>query len=165
MIYEQIADETALSQSDIIDDCPILSWKATTLGATEHDLMNFTVRAVVLTQACDVAQGKSERTLIAVVHQAQPLVQLGILKPAMIRDQIRTHRVYGWYFLPAGDAIPESLVDLRDLHTVPRAILERLIAEGKRRCRVVTPYREHMAQHFATTYSRIALPEPYGTEP
>jgi hypothetical protein len=27
----------------------------------------------------------------------------------------------------------------------------------------MTPYREHLAQHFAVTYSRIGLPEPYGT--
>ncbi len=165
MIYMPVASEIELSQGDILDDCPVLSWKATVPNAAEHRVANFAVRAVVLTQACDLAQGKGDQTLVAVVYQTQRLVELGILKPAIIRDQIRTHRVYGWYFLPAGDAIPESLVDLRDLHTVPRVMLERLIAEGKRRCRIMTPYREHMAQHFATTYSRIAFPEPYDTEP
>jgi hypothetical protein len=30
-------------------------------------------------------------------------------------------------------------------------------------CRLATPYREHLAQHFSVTYSRIGLPEPYGT--
>lgn len=57
------------------------------------------------------------------------------------------------------------MVDLRDLHTVPRELLEELIADGQRVARLLTPYREHMAQHFATTYARIALPEPYDTEP
>ena len=60
--------------------------------------------------------------------------------------------------------MPESVVDLRDMHTVPRTMLEELIADGKRLSRIVTPYREHLAQHFATTYSRIALPEPYETQ-
>jgi hypothetical protein len=60
--------------------------------------------------------------------------------------------------------LSESIVDLRDLHTVPRAMLERLIQEGKRITRIATPYREHLAQHFSTTYSRIGLPEPYETE-
>jgi hypothetical protein len=27
---------------------------------------------------------------------------------------------------------------------------------------LITPYREHLAQHFSVTYSRIGLPEPYG---
>lgn len=76
--------------------------------------------------------------------------------------------MYGWYFLPTAPqplALPESIVDLRDLHTVSRAVLERLIADGKRVCRIKTPYREHLAQHFAVTYMRIGLPEPYETEP
>ena len=76
--------------------------------------------------------------------------------------------VFGWYFLPAVTApivLPEALVDLRDIHSVPRAVLEALIASGKRRASLSSPYREHLAQHFAVTYMRIALPEPYGTEP
>jgi hypothetical protein len=52
-----------------------------------------------------------------------------------------------------------------DLHTIPRFMLERLIHEGKRRCRLQTPYREHLSQHFSTTYGRIGLPEPYETQP
>ena len=113
---------------------------------------------VVLTQACDLAQKKATRSLVAVVHDAQRLVDRGILRSAVVRDQIRSHRVYGWYFLPAGTALAESVVDLRDLHTIPRHLLERLAQEGKRVCRIATPCREHLAQHFATTYSRIGLP-------
>jgi hypothetical protein len=74
--------------------------------------------------------------------------------------------VFGWYFLPQAPApvnLPESIVDLHDMHTVSRRVLEQLIAEGNRRARFVTPYREHLAQHFAVTYSRIGLPEPFET--
>ncbi len=28
-----------------------------------------------------------------------------------------------------------------------------------------SPYREHLAKHFADTFSRIGLPEPYESEP
>ena len=56
-----------------------------------------------------------------------------------------------------------TLVDLRDLHTVPRTMLEGLRDQGKLVCRLVTPYREHLSQHFSVTYSRIGLPESYGT--
>jgi len=45
-----------------------------------------------------------------------------------------------------------------------RGLLEELAAEGKRVGALTTPYREHMAQHFAVTFSRIGLPEPYETE-
>jgi hypothetical protein len=50
------------------------------------------------------------------------------------------------------------------LHTVPRAVLEQLLTDGKRVCRLLSPYREHLAQHFAVTYMRIGLPTPFETE-
>jgi hypothetical protein len=40
-----------------------------------------------------------------------------------------------------------------------------LRVEGKGVCRLTTPYREHLAQHFGITYMRIGLPEPYETQP
>ena len=156
--------DTPLSQGDMIDDCTVLAWKPFDSSSTESLVGEYSVRVVVITQACDLAQIKSNRVLVAVVHVARTLVDRGVLKASQVRDQIRAHRVYGWYFLPAGDGVPESVVDLRDLHTVPRTMLEGLIADGKRLSRIVTPYREHLAQHFATTYSRIALPEPYETQ-
>lgn len=151
-------------QGDIIDDCPILFLEGSSADAgSPWRAVRLRVRAVVLTQTCDLAQQKATRVLIALVYVAQKLVDRGVLKVSTIRDQIRQHRVYGWYFLPAGGNLPESLVDLRDLHTVPRAILDQLAREGKRVCRIQTPYREHMAQHFSVTYSRIGLPRPYET--
>jgi hypothetical protein len=44
-------------------------------------------------------------------------------------------------------------------------VLDHLREAGRRICRILTPYREHLAQHFAVTYMRIGLPEPYETEP
>lgn len=164
MIYQPVTPDLPLSQGDIIDRCPILVWDEHATTGTPGDPAELELRVVVLTQACDLAQTRASRVVVAVVHSAQNLVDGGILKGKAITDQIRSHRVYGWYFLPAG-SIPESIVDLRDLHTVPRSLLERLIAQGNRLCRIATPYREHLAQHFAITYSRVGLPEPYETQP
>jgi hypothetical protein len=52
------------------------------------------------------------------------------------------------------------IVDLRQLHTVRLDLL----AELCRRARVQPLYRKHLAKHFADTYSRIGLPEPYDTD-
>jgi hypothetical protein len=166
MIYREPLPGEALTQGDILDDCPLLYWETPPdLGAEAQPRpVTARVRVVVLTQACDLAQGKATRVLVAIVHRAQHLVERGILKGQLIRDQIRSHRVYGWYFLPAAAVMEESLVDLRHLHTVPRLVLERLIGESKRVTSIATPYREHLAQHFAVTYSRIGLPSPYDTQ-
>ncbi|HJT33540.1 MAG TPA: hypothetical protein VJ783_15960 [Pirellulales bacterium] len=121
-----------------------------------------------MTQACDLAQAKADTVLVAVVHDAQKLVEAGVLKRPLVRDQVRRHLVFGWYFIPASApalAVAESLIDLRDVHSVPRVVLEQLIADGKRTASLMPPYREHLAQHFAVTYMRVALPEPYPTQP
>ena len=163
MIYSELNSSETLSQGDIIDECPIVIWqKGGDTGQYESTTVN--ARVVILMQACDLAQAKADSVAVAVVHEAKTLVDSGIIKAQTVRDQIRTHRVWGWYFLPSGDELVESIVDLRNLHTVPRAMLEALSADGRPVFRLVTPYREHMAQHFSTTYSRIGLPEPYQSE-
>ncbi len=163
MIYADVEPGSPLSQGDIVDGCPLLFWEQSAQG-DELEPMTRPVRVAVLTQACDLAQTKANRVLVAAVHEAKELVERNVLKEGVIRDHVRTHRVYGWYFLPRGGAMQESIVDLRDLHTIPRLILDRLIREGRRVARIATPYREHLAQHSSTTYSRIGLPEPYETE-
>jgi len=44
-------------------------------------------------------------------------------------------------------------------------LLTALTHTGRRVARPVSPYRELLAKHFANTFSRIRLPEPYETEP
>jgi hypothetical protein len=72
-----------------------------------------------------------------------------------------------WYFLPASSdlGLNEMIVDLRQLHTVRLDLLTTLSRQGKRRARLLSPYREHLAKYFADTYSRIGLPDPYQTGP
>ena len=167
-MYEQPL-ETDLSQGDILDDCPILVWKPAPppLDLDVPPEIRI-IRVVVLTQACDLAQDKTTRVVVAPVHDAAELVARNILKAVAIRDQVRRGQVFGWYFLPAASApvaVAESIVDLRELHTIERRTLEYLVGAGKRIGRIRTPWREHLAQHFGTTYMRIALPEPYATQP
>jgi hypothetical protein len=166
MIYEIPPDTAPLTQGDIIRDCPLVYWviEATPTGKPQRTARASHERVVVLTQACDLANTKTSNVQVGVVHDARKLVDAGLLKEQTIRDQVRHHRVFGWYFLPAADNLPESIVDLRDLHTVPRALLQdELIDAGLRVATLKSPFREHLAQHFAVTYSRIALPEPYET--
>jgi hypothetical protein len=165
-MYRVLPSDEPISQGDIVDDCPIFGLDAAVENLhVDSDPVRWIARVVVMTQACDLATGRTTRAIVAVVHEAQELVDAGILKAPAIRDRIRRHQVFGWYFLPQNDqaGLPESLVDLRNLHTVPLAILNQLAGSGKRQCRIETPYREHLSQHFANTYARIGLPEPYET--
>jgi hypothetical protein len=93
-------------------------------------------------------------------------VARGVLKASDVRGNVRAGRVHGWYFLPKSRSlnVPESIVDLRTLHTVRLEVLEELCREGKRVAHLESLYREHLAQHFANTYCRIGLPMPYETD-
>ena len=151
----------------MFDGCPIFAFPlaAGDNPDLEAEPVRWESRFIVLTQACDLANPRTTRSTVAVIRDAAELVDAGVVKAQTVRDQIRRHQVYGWYFLPESSVLQvnESLVDLHQLHTLPRNVLEKLIREGKRVCSLETPYREHLAQHFANTYARIGLPEPYET--
>jgi hypothetical protein len=89
-----------------------------------------------------------------------------MLTAAEIRGHVRAGRVFGWYYPPKSTALdlPEMIVDFRQLHTVRMDLLTALGQRGHRKARVQPLYREHLAKHFADTYNRIGLPEPYATD-
>jgi hypothetical protein len=93
------------------------------------------------------------------------MIDDGFVKAADEKGPLRSGRSFGVYFLPAKTdaSLGEMIVDLRRLHTLGIEFLDALRLAGKRRARLLTPYREHFAKHFADTYSRIGLPQPYET--
>jgi hypothetical protein len=103
---------------------------------------------------------------VVVIHDARSLVDRGLLSAADVRGPVRAGRVYGWYFLPASNehVLSEMIVDFRQVSSIPLELLTALCRNGHRRARLEVPYREHLARHFAETYARIGLPEPYATE-
>ncbi len=165
MIYEVPPTNVSLDQGDILEDCPLLFLDGDPLEQNLSGMISYQ-RVLVLTQTCDLAQNKTSRIVVALVTEAEEMVSSGELKEASIRGPIRMARTYGWYFLPADESadLTESIVDFRQLHTVSRETLESLCRDGHRKARLQTPFREHLAKHFADTYSRIGLPEPYATQ-
>jgi hypothetical protein len=80
MLFDSPALDEPLSQADIFDACPIFGLEATGI---EVDLnatpARWQERVIVLTQACDLAQTKTTKVLVALLHPAQTLVDRGIL--------------------------------------------------------------------------------------
>lgn len=167
MIYVVPALHDPVDQGDVIDDCPALSVKGfDPSSAARPDVAWDLARGYVLTHTCDLAQQKTTTVTIATVLDASKLVTDGSLKASDVRGPIRAGRVYGWYFLPRSVSLglPELIVDFRRLYTIPLPVLVGLCLAGRRRARLQPLYREHLAKHFADTYSRIGLPIPYETD-
>jgi len=166
MIYNLPVPDDPIEQGDLIDSCPVVrvtGFHPDQPGTATVELD--THKCIVLTQTCDLANDKVEDAVLASAFDAQYLVDQKVLKPGDVQGPLRAGRIWGWYFLPADAALGlgEMVIDLRRLHTVRLHLLRELCVLGKRRARVQTPYREHLAKHFADTFSRIGLPRPYET--
>lgn len=167
MIWSRPGIAEPLDQGDVVDQCPVVEIDNFDPESPAETSVRCTPsRVLVLTQTCDVANQKTTRISVAVVHGVRGLVESKKVRAADVRGPIRAGRVFGWYFLPKCDAcgLEESIVDLRHVVSVPRSVLDRLIVGGQRRARLQSLYREHLARHFAETFARIGLPEPYETE-
>ena len=164
MIYSICNADEPLDQGDIVEDCPMVTVAEHAPESLEHARLDLR-RGIILTQTCDIAQMKVERLVVAAVYPTQDLIDRKVVKPADVKGPIRAGRVWGLDFLPAHAAagLGEMIVDFQRLHSIPINVLDNLRQSGKRRLRLLTPYREHLAKHFADTYSRIGLPQPYDT--
>lgn len=142
MIYLGPSPDNPIDQGDIVDQCPL-----TFLTEYDMDLPGqgeiecVPTRVLVPTQTCDLAHRKISAVTAAIVHEAQFIVDQGLLKPADVRGPVRAARVYGWYFLPADSnlGLNEMIVDLRQLHTLRLDLLVALSQRGHRRARLLSP--------------------------
>jgi hypothetical protein len=164
MIYSLPNSDEPLDQCDVLDGCPIVTVADQAPDRLDQARLDIR-RGIILTQTCDIANEKIEFLVVATVYDAQALIDSKIVRASDVKGPIRAGRVWGLYFLPAHAAtgIAEMIVDFRYVHSIPVKVLEGLRMAGKRRIRLLTPYREHLAKHFADTYSRIGLPQPYET--
>jgi hypothetical protein len=166
MIYGIPNIDSPLDQGDLLDDCPIANVSAYAADQADQAQMKLDLhRVIVLTQTCDIANAKIDRFVIACVFDAQTLIDSKLVKAVDVKGPIRAGRIWGLYFLPAfaEGGLGEMIVDFRRLYTNNVHLLDDLRHKGKRRARLTAPYREHLAKHFADTYSRIGLPQPYET--
>lgn len=166
MIYHLPNQDEPIDQGDLIDSCPVVAVTDFVVDQTNTAKVQFDLhRGLVLTQTCDFANKKTDSAIVASVFDAQQLIDQQIVKTADVKGPIRASRTWGLYFLPANSdlGLDEMIVDLRRLHTIRLDLLLALCQAGKRRARLQTPYREHLAKHFADTFSRIGLPQPYET--
>jgi 2',3'-cyclic-nucleotide 2'-phosphodiesterase (5'-nucleotidase family) len=84
----------ALSQGDIIDACPLVFWADQTREVSEGvEPESVEARVIILTQACDLANDKTVRAMVAVVHDAAALVQAARVTERFVRDNVRKGQV------------------------------------------------------------------------
>jgi hypothetical protein len=168
--YEIVRSDPSLMQGDLLPKCPIPlineSYYEAILGehgdaAEPAALINPDV--IILSQACDLAQGKVNSVVVCPV---MPLEQLQLKKP----DFATTHRTESLCqgrepalhllnkFSADELSIGYIVVDFHHIFSLPKGYLSRVAASLSNRLRLLPPYREHLSQAFARYFMRVGLP-------
>jgi hypothetical protein len=183
--YEVIQPTESLTQGDIILRCPLLTWDTqglTSIAADDTAALAGLARAfradvVVMTQACDLENGKVTNVVLC---PHLPLSAYRVLWEDKMRqvgqnptekswkrlcDDVANGYVWNQAMLNRSDsdgaASETRLVDFHEVFTLPRSFLEAiLLARKEPRLRLRPPYREHLSQAFARFFMRVGLPTP-----
>jgi len=154
-----------LAQGDLLTDCLLPVFTELQLGSvatlTDGDLQR--ARLIVLTQSCDLANGKAPFVALCPLFR---LVEFAKINPnfACQRawEEVRKGRVEGHHLL----ASPEHPADNRESFVVqfgqvvslPLAYLSNHAESLEHRWRLQSPFLEHFSQAFARFFMRVGLP-------
>lgn len=162
--YKIVSGEN-LQQGDLICNCPIVKPPKILHTPGEQvisKVQNYNV--VVMSQSCDLSNGKIKEVLLCPYIKLSELV---ILAPSYgdktKQEYLRQGRVNHLHLLNQCDLdkVKEEylVIDFRNIYTLNIKLAKELVLKQKERVRLLPPYREHMAQAFARYFMRVGLPE------
>ncbi len=182
-----------LEQGDIILQCPVLTWSSSgSIDVLTPENLKDKVRpwiadVVVMTQACDIEQGKVEDIILC------PHTPLSSLKVDWESDfdrrepypnsnsidnqRWRNKKKTGWGnvceqikngsrwnysmiedFTEDSFTMEKRIVDFHTVFSLPKPFLQKFIATGPKRLMLLPPYREYLSQAFARYFMRVGTP-------
>ena len=155
-----------LEQGDIIEDCPIYYPPDDLAGRDnlEEVLFNWArVTTVVISQTCDLVKGRKniKQAVLCQVWELSELRGKVLLDDNAVEDVRRGNR-------PPLHMLNECnlpnfhrefrVVDFRYVYTLPVGFLRKHVLLQSERLRLLSPYKEHLAQSFAQFFMRVGLP-------
>lgn len=188
--YESVGPEDALTQGDIIVDCPLMGWTSGPIslaGGGETEVLEGAVEGIVgdvivMTQACDLADGSVPNVIVCLATTTSQF-HTEWARAERERKQSPTPRAWSKYceriakgfvwnlaVLNSGNSgaaqTEHRIVDFTAVYTIPRTFIDSLLrARGVQRMRLLAPYREHLSQAFARFFMRVGLPTPLDPVP
>lgn len=187
--WEEVDANAPLMQGDIVGACPVAVFnveqqfnQGRDLDALLQDLRTRVgiaqSRAIVMTQACDLAEHKVRNVILCPAYtldefraawadkrQAEGKEPTQAAFDGRMKE-IKTGRLWNFTILRKREAGPDvqvtaptTVVDFHEVFSLPVTFLELwLTAAGQRRLRLTPPYREHLSQAFARFFMRVGLP-------
>jgi hypothetical protein len=164
--YTLIRDES-LEQGDFFFSCPVIE---PLLPIFPGDNIKPDIDAninlydvLILSQSCDLAEGKIE-TVLASPHW--PIVKLDewgdYFRSTKGKEEIRRGNNPGLHLIASceleGFVSTVRVVSFRQVFSLPFGYIKKLSVQNTLRLRLLPPYREQMAQAFARFIMRVGLP-------
>ena len=165
MSWYEIVNEQDLRQCDLLPGIEVPLFVAPPPAVREDDELPydvFTMDAIVLTQSCDLDNAKVTSAVVAQYVEWSKVVRsegyTNAEKRRKEQARIRKGTVAHYAILcEMPGVLPWSVVDFRQLFTVPVDYLRSRAIELGERVRVNSPYRERISHDFAGYFSRVAL--------
>jgi len=170
--YEIVEATDELEQGDFIDDfeVPVTTYIP---DETEADMpilrakgISRKYNVVVVSQSCDLEIGKLDYVLLCPRMKCSEYIEsnkdYGAKSIANNLENIRQGRQHNYCMLNKCE-LPDlpceiQLVELGTIFSVPFDTLKQLIRSHSKRLRLLSPYKEYLAQAFARYDMRVALP-------
>ena len=183
-VYALAEDGNSLRQGEIISG---LVRGRQALDSFSNEVPEFLFEAhpyaIILSQDCDLEQDWKRRQeqglaeiqapslpeiLFAQLVTARELRSKGLTSEAWRRIKINKDERY--QFLEQapqesdaqGQGLPEFGIDFKRYFTIPTAeVYKQIELDARRRCRLLSPYLEHLSTRFCFYQFRVALPEDH----
>lgn len=160
--YEVVNGKDSVLQGDFIYSCPVIipprSIKDTEVSV---DIIEYDV--VILSQSCDLIQKKIDLVLVCPIWPLKEFEKNSdFFKSKNGKEALRQGNVPGYHLLNKCEIDNYKndflVVDFRSVYSVPFDFIIELLKKKGNRLRLLSPYREHLAQAFARFFMRVGLP-------
>lgn len=169
--FTSLSRSDELEQWDIIPECPIIK-PPENIAIGPTSLQVELVDCVVLSQSCDLLNGKIEIVLVAPYYSLEDF--LSLLPPEQQNskgrkksvEELRKWNTHGYHLLNKDNVLVQQyyVVDFRNIYGIHISSLKSVAEKLDIRTRLLPPYREHLSQAFARYFMRVGLPQDFHVE-
>jgi hypothetical protein len=153
-----------LRQGDVLENCAIAIVPSEfSPESSDDEVLVETRRLVVVTQSCDLVNGKAPYVALCPIHSLDEMEQADAKFMTKGKwEEVRRGKIEGLYMLPSikdpsinRDAL---VTDFRMIVSLPVGYLTRHAKSIGNRPRLLSPFVEHFSQSFARFFMRVGLP-------
>jgi len=157
--YEVVGSTEPIHQGDFFCSCPVLvPLSDLDVGVVSAEVFQYDI--VVMSQSCDLVNGKVDLVLVCPVWTLSEMEkEASFLESKGAKEKLRQGHVVAYHLLNRcgieGHERDFQVVGFRNVYGVPFDTLDRMKGE---RLRLLPPYKEHLSQAFARFFMRVGLP-------